>query len=141
MLRVSFTRFDNIGYLILNRVKNTFSGSNRIENNTIITMFKSGSLLFNISKAGHKNKLLTCDVRPTAFVPTLVNSPAVNIRLLSTTLVSKMRLVQFTIPGLEGQNIGILNNDQVINLNTADPELPRTILEVLRKGLLKKCQE
>jgi len=52
-----------------------------------------------------------------------------------------MRLVQFTIPGLEGQNIGILNNDQIINLNTADPELPRTILEVLRKGLLKNCQE
>lgn len=138
---MSFARFDNIGYLTLNRFKNTFRGSNRIENNTIITMLKSGSLLFNISKAGHKNKLFTCDVRPAAILPTFVNSPAVNIRLLSTTLVSKMRLVQFTIPGLDGQHIGLLNNDEVINLNTADPELPRTILEVLRKGLLKKCQE
>ena len=49
-----------------------------------------------------------------------------------------MKFLQFTAPGTNGLRVGYLDGDKVVDINSADPQLPSTLLGLLSSGSIDK---
>lgn len=77
---------------------------------------------------------------------TINKTPTSGLRYFSVTQRRNMKLVQFTSAGAKpGCNadvrVGFLQENNVIDLNCADPTLPTTLLDILRKGAMDKVRQ
>lgn len=86
---------------------------------------------------------LTC--AKSHFICTKTGSSSQNIsslRNFSVTKARNMKLLQFSYKEKpEVIRVGFLEGDNVVDLNKADPTLPTTLVDILRKGYLDKVKK